>query len=317
MPVGNWNLQFQNHNSQRNYPLADDASCTDDSGSFVIPTDFILELDLPLHAGMDVDTSRFFIKHIGAYQLGYSVVIGYQPAEGDAIDVAVALIARPSHTPGETYTVGGKGDFSDTVGKIVIGRLDNIDNQPAGFWTFSLANTRIDPDALRPIIRGVSSITCVNGSQRSQPLFGHIELRGGANMQITPVVVSGQDPVIIFSAINGEGTVAECVCEGDSRPTEPITSINGIRPKPNGDMTFVGGTCVQIDPLANGLRINNTCASPCCGPAELERITADLERLGQQATSVQQFSDRMSEAVNTMNLTVLGSKIGAPCSTCD
>lgn len=316
MPVGNWNLEFLNHNSQRNYPLADDASCVDDSGSFTIPTDFILELDLPLHAGLDVDTSRFFIKHLGVYQLGYSVVIGYQPDGEDPIDVAVALISKPNHTPNTVYSVGGTGDFADTVGKIVIGRLDDIDKEPAGFWTFSLEHTRIDPDALRPIIRGVSSITCVNGSQRSQPLYGHIELRGGANMQISPIIVAGENPVIVFSAIDGEGTVEECVCAGDVRPTEPITSINGVRPKPNGDFPLIAGTCLRIDPIENGLKIANTCASPCCGPTELERITRDLERFGAQAASVQQFADRVGDAVSTMELTVLGSKLGATCATC-
>ena len=208
------------------------------------------------------------------------------------------------------YALGGVGNFDDTVGKVVIDRLDNIDDQPPGFWTFDLVDTRLDPDAVRPMIRGVSSITCINGDQRSPKLYGDIELVAGQNMQIVPVVVSGQDPIIRFNAINGEGTVETCVCEGDSAPTEPIKKINGVTPTPSGDLAIVGSACIEVTPIENGIKISDTCAQPCCGPVELEAITRDLERLGSQATAVQDFVNRLQEAVNTMDLIVLGAKLG-------
>jgi hypothetical protein len=234
------------------------------------------------------------------------------------VPVASALIPRPIQTRNTTYALGGVSPFDDTVGKVVIGRLDSIDLQPPGFWTFDLVAGLLDPDAVRPMIRGVSSITCVNGDQNSPKLYGDIELVAGQNMQIVPIIIAGQNPIIRFNAINGEGTIETCICEGDSAPTIPITTVNGITPTTGGDFNIVGSDCVQIVPIDNGIRIQDICAQPCCGPVELEAITQDLERLGQQASSVQQFVDQLQSAVNTMSMIVLGSKLNdKSCVVCN
>lgn len=319
MPVGNWNLEFLNHNAQRRYPLADDAEAVDDTGAFRVPDNFLVELDLPIHSGLNVGPAGFFIRSLSAFAGGYGLVIGYQPADAsDPVTVATALIPRQGFTRNQVFVLGGVGDFADTVGKVVIGRLDDIDEQPPGFWEFTLAKSRLDPDAVRPIIRGVSSITCVNGDQRSVPLYGDIELIAGNNMQIVPIVQTGQDPIIRFNAISGEGTVQECVCEGDAALSTPITKINGVSPTNGGAMTFVGNDCIQIETIPNGIRIKDVCAQPCCGCAELERITADLERFAGQAASVEGFVDRLQTAVETMNLVVLGAKLNdRGCIQCE
>ena len=58
MPIGIWNLEWLNHNSQRSYPLAEDATKTDITGTFTLPDDFILGLYFPIHAGLDVDVEN-------------------------------------------------------------------------------------------------------------------------------------------------------------------------------------------------------------------------------------------------------------------
>lgn len=318
MPLGNWNLEFANHNAQRRYPLADDADPVDQTGSFAIPNDFLVGLDLPIHAGMDVDPARFYVKHIGAYATGFSVIVGYQPADGDPVNVATALIARPTHVKNTQYALGGIGDYDDTSGKVVVGRLENIDGEPPGFWTFSFPNTRLDPDAVRPIIRGVSSIICVNGDQRSEPLQGDVELVAGVNCQLVPILSEGEDPIIRINFLKGEGTVEDCVCEGDAAVTPAIKRIDGVLPTASGDFTIIGSDCLQITPIANGLQLVNVCAKPCCGCEELEKITQDLERLNAEKTAVQQFGEELGTAVNTMSMTVLGARLSdRSCITCE
>lgn len=318
MPLLNQNLEWLNHNAQRRYPFADDAELVDTTDAFKLPNDFVVELDLPVNAGMNVGPAGFFLKSVGAYAGGYGIEIGYQPTDGDAVTVATALIPRNGFTKNVPFALGGVGDFADTVGKIVIGRLGNIDDQPPGFWEFTLDTARLDPDAVRPMIRGVSSITCVNGDQRSVPLVGDIELVAGTNMQIVPILQPGQDPIIRFNAISGEGTVDACVCEGEDANAEPIKKINGVSATNAGDLTFIGSDCIQIETIANGIRIRDVCAQPCCGCAELERITQDLERFGSQAAAVEQFVDRLGTNVDTMSLTILGSKLGdRGCIQCE
>lgn len=316
MPIGHWNLEWLSHNGQRNYPIAADANVTDQSGDFVIPEDFILEMDVPVHAGLSVDPAKFYIKHLGAFATGYSVVIGYDDGAG-GVNVATALINRNTHTRNDSYALGGVGDFDDTMGKIVIGRLDSIDDQPAGYYTFDPSATRLEPDAVRPIIRGVSSLVVVNGTERSDRLYGDIELRAGTNMQLVPVVVSGEDPVIVFSAIDGEGTIEECICL-DETDSPPLRTINGIPPTPAGDFTMLGDDCLEFQAIANGLRAVDTCSKPCCGCEELEAITRDLERFGSQATTLENFLVSLETRVTQMDQVVLGAKLNdRGCVQCE
>lgn len=319
MPVGVWNLEWLNHNAQRRYPLADDAEARDETGAFRLPDNFIVGLDLPIHAGLNVGPAGFYVQSVSAYAGGYGIVVAYQPADlSDPITVATALIPRQGFVRNQVFALGGVGDYADTVGKIVIGRLDDVDEQPPGFWEFTLATARLDPDAVRPIIRGVASVTCVNGDQRSVPLYGDIELVAGNNMQIIPIVQTGQDSIIRFNAISGEGTIEECVCEGDAALSTPITRINGVAPTNGGSMTVVGNDCIQIEAIPNGIRIKDVCAQPCCGPEELARITQDLERFAGQAAAVEGFVDRLQAAADTMNLVVLGSKLNdRGCIQCE
>lgn len=315
------NLEWLHHNALRHYPLADDADGNDITGSFNIPTDFLLHLDLPVHAGMDVDPARFFIKHIGAYATGYFITVGYQPAgddPDDAVDVATCLIPRATHTENRAYALGGVEPYDDTVGKVVIGKLGNIDQESAGFWTFTLAQGRLDPDAVRPMIRGVSALILVNGTEESSPLYGDVVIQAGSNIQLVPIIAEGEDPIVRINAITGEGLIEECICAGEATPRDPIYTINGIAPRLDGEYTIVGGDCVDLEPIENGLRVTNTCSKPCCDCADLERITQDLERFGEQVTAVVSFSQSLRSAVSAMDQVVLGSKTGDKgCSTCE
>jgi len=309
MPLGIWSIEFTDHNSQRSYPLAAQASHRDVTDTFELPKDFVVGLSLPIHAGLDVEPAQFFIRKVGVYPNGFTVVVGYQPsAGGDPVDVANAMIARLAHTVGQDYSLGGVGDFADTIGILRIGRLDNIDEQPAGEFHFDLEATRLETEAIRPMIRGLSSITVLNNNERSQRLYGDLVLRAGTNMSITPIVQSGQDPILQFNAIEGAGLPQDCVC-GDTS-ANPIRSINGVTPDANGRIDLFGGSCVELETLSHGLRIKDTCSQPCCGCSELEVITAALEQLRQQAVTLENFLPALEASVTQMDLVVLGSRLG-------
>lgn len=311
------NLEWLNHNSVRRYPLFDESSGVDVTDSFEIPNDFLVETDIPIHAGLDVDPARFFVKHIGAFATGFSIVIGYQPVSGDAVDVATALIPRQTHTRNQTYALGGVGDFDDTVGKLTINRLDAILLQPAGFFTFDLENTRLTPDTMRPIIRGVQSIQVRSGTDVSPRMFGDIELQPFENMQIVPIIVAGQDPILRFSAIEDAGLSEECICEGEVL-TPPVRRINGIPPTAAGDFTLLGNNCLVPMPITNGLKLDDICSEPCCGCEELEAITRDLEQFGSKATTLENFLVRLESSVTQMDQVVLSAQLrDNGCIDCD
>jgi hypothetical protein len=316
LPSAIWNLDWLNANSQRRYPLTGDSSGQDTTASVALPSNLLVELDLPVHAGNNVDPARFFIKTVGIYATGITVTVGYQPAAGSAVDVATSMIPRDTFAENTTYALGGVNDYADTVGKLVIGSLDGLDALPSGFFTFALADARVEPDCVRPIIRGVSALIVSSGGELSTRLYGDIELIAETNVQLTPVIVAGQDSQIRISAIQGEGLAEACVCDGEDAPA--IRRINGVPPTPAGDFTILGNTCLSVTEITNGLKLADECSEPCCGCQDLEAITRDLERFGTQSTTLENFLNRLEAQVNTMNQIVLGSRINdKSCVSCE
>jgi hypothetical protein len=317
MPLSQWNLEWLDHNSQRNYPLAEDATGTDTSGGFQLPEDFLVELDIPIHSAMDMDPAKFFIRQIVAAGTGYSIIVSYLGSEG-VQDVGSANIPKSAHKRWSTYALGGIEPFDDTVGKVTINKLTSIDDQPTGVWDFDVNGTRITPDVVRPIIQGVQSLKVQSGSSTSQRFYGDVELVAGSNIQITPVVVSGGVSKIIISALSGEGTIEPCVCEGDTDALPCIKTINGIQPTPTGNFNFIGDDCLEITESANSLKIEDVCCAPCCGCTELEAITQDLERFNQQKVNLEFFVSDLRSSVTGMDMVVLGARLGdKSCITCE
>ena len=83
----------------------------------------------------------------------------------------------------------GKDDFDDSVGKIVIGKLSTIDALPAGDYLFDFEDGAVEVDAIRPMIRDVRGIVAVNGGDRSERMYGDIELIAGQNILLTGLCI--------------------------------------------------------------------------------------------------------------------------------
>lgn len=311
MPIGAWNVEWLSANSQRRYPLADTAECVSVTGDFKLPDDFLVEVDLAVHAGNDVSPGQFFIMRIDAYTTGYAITIGYKPG-GSAVAVASTLVPASLFADGSrnhVFALTGINDFADTTGKIVIGSLDGISQQPSGSWSFDFAKTQLDPDAIRPIIRGVSSITLVSGSQRSEQIYGDIDLVAGANAQFVVSYPIGQNPQIRLNFIRGEGTIKSCDCYNSGVLASPVRTINSVHASASNEFTLIASGCLSLVPITNGLKLVDTCAKPCCGATELEAITSDLIRLENQASVVSNYVSQLKVSVTTMDMVVLGSKL--------
>ncbi len=304
-----WELEWANHNANRNYPLTSRASAVDTTGLITLPRSFLLSAYLPVNAGLDVQPDKFFLRSLLIDPSGYNLGIAYDDESDDPPLVASVNIAHNTHTENRSYTLVGSADFEDSVGHVTIGRLEEIDALPPGRYLFDAAAGELEPDCIRPLIRGISSITLVNGTDRSEKLFGDIELVAGNNMRLTPLVVDGQDPQIIISAISGEGLNEDCVCE-EQELGPCIRTINGIPPLPDGNFRFVGNDCLQITPLTHGLAFADTCSKPCCGCAELDKINKQLDRFGDGLTTWQNWASRLSAEVSQMSMVVLGSRLG-------
>jgi len=308
-----WNVANLTMNAQRNYPLADTASCVDETGNFRIPTDFLVALDLPVRAGGDTTPDGFFLRQIRAYSGGYYLIFAVVTPSSSIVDVAASVISRSEHTLNQVYLLNGIPPFDDTLGKICIGSLETINEQPLGIWSFTPESGKLDPSVVRPQIRHVSGIVVANGSQRSAPLRGVIELVAGANTRLTPVVTETGGKIRI-DFIRGEGTSEECVCDEGEEISPPIRRIQGIAPTESGDFIIEGSNCIRFEEIPNGIRVIDTCSQACCSCPELEAITKDLERLNSEVLAIEDFMERLRNSVEMTNLVILSSRLGdRPC----
>jgi hypothetical protein len=314
--IGIQNLEWLNHNGQRAYPITADSTQSSADGGLSIPRDFIVSMYLPVHWGHNIDTTKFHISQISNYPTGFSITIGYQSSviSGDGtvttstVNVASTLVSKATHTENMSYNLSGMGDFVDSKGHIVIGDLANLEKENAGNFSFDLVGARLEPDVVRPSIRGVMSLQAQNGSQLSEELYGHVRLKAGNNFRITPIVEKDQDPILVLSAIEGKNLNEDCDCFDQDPPS--IKTINGIPPDQSGNFTFLGNDCLTIEGRTNGLEFKDICSEPCCGCTELEVITKALEDFGAKATTLENFLVSLEARSTQMDQVVLGSRIG-------
>lgn len=306
MPIGNWNLQWLNHNSQRSYPLTERATKLDITGTIKLPDSFIVALYLPIHSGLSFAPNNFHIRSVLISPTGFNVTVGYT-ADQQTVDVAAANIVRSNYQPNRSYALGGIGNFDDCVGRIVLGHLDEIDKLPPGQYEFNQAGGELETDAIRPMLRAVTRLQVLNNNELSEAIYGDVTLVAGNNVRITAVNY-GLETEIIFDAIANVNLNNECFCDVPD-DGECIKCINGVC-SGDGNFVFAQDDCVQITPMSNGLKFEDTCAQPCCGCTELDAIVDQINRFGDGVTTLQNFVTRLGSEVTQMSLVVLGSQLG-------
>jgi hypothetical protein len=306
-------VEWLNANEERSYPLSSGATKRDVTGTFTLPDSFLVELYLATSSALNVDTTQFYLQSLTVLPTGYNVTIGYNDGSGNPPTVGTAVIAAATAVEFGVYELPGVGDFEDISGKLTIGRLNEINAQPAGEFAFAPSGGLLDSDCIRPTINGVASLSVVNGTASSARLYGDIELIAGTNISLTAT----GGGVIRIDAITGAGLTAACDCTADATPAPALRTINGVPPDVNGDFTLSGNDCITIAPLSTGLAIDNTCGTPCCGCTELQALTAELAHFGEEGTTLRNFINALSSEFNKFNAAVLGSKLGdAGCISC-
>jgi hypothetical protein len=310
-----WNIEWLNQNAQRSYPLSEEATRRDESNTFVLPNDLIVDLVWPVQASASVQTDRFYISNIAVFGTGITISLGYWPV--GALEGAVigsVSVATSAHQRNQSYFISGIGDFFDSIGKITIGDLTNT-LLTGGLFTFDLAGGRIEPTVVRPNLRGVSALILVNGQDRSDPIVGDVELVAGRNVRLVQNPNPGGNPQIRIDAISGAGLNQECLCS-DTQPdvAGPIRTINGIAPDQNGNFLLQGDDCIELTAVAAGLHMKDRCSKACCGCNELEKIVQDLEQMMNQVSTMDGLTKRLDSTVQSALNNLLASKTSdLPC----
>lgn len=296
------NQEWLNRNSVRKYPLSEEATGLDATDSFELPDNFLVDMVLPVHSTMNLDVSKFHVLQVAIFGTGVSLTIGHNGLPVATISVPVSGFER-----NKTYALQGVGDFTDILGKAVIGSLDTI-LQSAGSYTFDIDGGRIEASVIVPDIRGVSSLCIVENGVCGPLLQGDIAFEAGRNVRLVRTDF-GSVTVLTVDAIDGEGTIADCVCDGDLAERPGIKSISGVGPDQDGNVELEGDDCLEVTPLEPEykLRIKDNCSKPCCGCLELDVIRDDQENVRDQVLTLVNLAGRLEAVIAAMQSIVAAS----------
>jgi len=300
---GIWNVQWLNENSQRNYPLSEEATLWDVTESFKIPLKFIVDMVMPVQATTDINADKFHILNISVFGDGVTVTLGY-----DGTAIGSASIAASTHEINQAYFIPGVGDFYDSIGKITVGDISSLIST-GGSYDFDIAGGRLEPTVIRPNLKGVNSIVVINGQEESENLLGDIELASGRNMQFTVSQPAGGNPRIRMDVIGSSNFNEECVCDDTHAGGSPIKTINGISPDSAGNFTLTSADeCLLIEAADTGLLLTDQCSKSCCGCEELDTVVTDLNLLDGEINSLSGIISRLDAQVATALTNLLASK---------
>lgn len=316
MPITNVvDQEWLNSNSQRKYPLAEDADGTDTSGTFRLPDSFLVGLYVAVPGAAEVSPQKFFLRAVTAHAAGFVVDVAYDDGTSSPPIAATAVVTRAAHAEYNEYRLIGRGDFADATGSVVVGPLDEILATGAGKYTFSPASGRLDPDCIRPQLRGIAGLYITSGQNTFGPFFDDIEIVAGANIQFDLIATGGGITQFRIDAIEGAGLTAPCVCTGAPALPPPIRSINGVLGDGNLNIDLLGEACVAVTTGDHEVALANTCASPCCGCPELEAVAAETRHVREQAASLKAWGAAFKAWADATTSTVLGTRLSdLPCT---
>jgi len=257
-------LEWLNKNSLRAYPLKEDTSRLDVTGTYLLADDFIVDLVWVIGTHKE---RRFFLKLLSIFG---SVITGTLYDES-GLPAATFAVDALTHTRYKKYTITGIGEYEGSKGKLVVGETEKLLSNPQGAFEFDLSGSELEPSTVIPDIRGVSSLSKLGDAGEVFPrLTEHVLIGAGYN---TRVRIEEALNLIRVDAIDSVGLGPICDCPDDFGLPECIAFINGISPDAGFNFNIRGVGCISVTPESNGIKIENTCVDPCCDCDEI----ADLE----------------------------------------
>lgn len=306
--------EWLNSNGQRRYPLAEDASAEDVTGSFRLPDSFLVGLYLAIGSAADVDPQRFFLRKLVAHAAGYVIEIAYDDDSESPPIAAGVTVAAASHVENGEYSLVGRGSFVDATGSVVIGNLAEIRATGAGMHLFDRDGGRLDPDCVRPQLRGLSALYVTSNQSTRGPFYDDVEIEAGSNVVFTVLSVEGGLTRIRIDGVDGAGLTASCGCTGSPALPDPIRTINGVPGNAQRNIFLYGTDCLEFSGSGSEILLANTCASPCCGCPELEAVSAELAHLRDEVAKLGAYAAEFLASNAAMSAIVLGTRLSdLPC----
>lgn len=308
--------EWLDQNQHRVFPMADNMSTTDITGSYVIPTSFMVDIFLCVPPGYN--TSKFYVQSIVARRYSSDVTIGYNDGTTNVIvghfrDIPFDQPLNTAYTfEPETQTGNTARALELINGILVVGTLEELLKQP-GQWTFDVAETALLNTRVTEGLAGVTSIAVGNDI-----FTGNIALKEGAGITITPTYDTANSQTIISIAADLGAledlpipltSDASIIANLTQMYGQPITTINGIEPASNGNFVLKAADCTKITTLTNGISIENPCSVPCCEKEVLDDVYESIAQINQRYARLEGYYQSISRNINELQARMIALEI--------
>lgn len=283
--------EWLNANSGRAFPLAENSSRLDITGSVKLPDSLIVAAQInqtPRYA-----TGTFYISELVASPDLVSITISFWTDSATAVR-RIATIGVPValHIEGKSYAFIGEGSDGSILGSLTIGSLIDTLRGVPGELSFEVGSTPFEVSALFISTPALEAIEVYNGTTLLGRFSTILKLRAGENIRLSYV---DDDPdVIRIDAIDGLNLTNPGDCANAIAIPPCIRTINDIPPDDNGNFNLDGGQCINVDVEVGTISLVDLCSQSCCGCTELETLLTGLQGVEQQVTA---FRTQMTDVV--------------------
>lgn len=299
-------------NAARQFPLDDTADGVDTTGSFTLPTTFLLDAFLCVPPAFA--TSGFFISRIVVRARSSQVFVSYKnPVSSDEVLVgsfaSIPIPVTSFYSFQFTALAQSVGEYSwleSVTGVVIAGYTDLISKCP-GDWEFSyesgkLLSTRVS--------RGVAGIAAL---KINDALYtGNLTLKAGDNCFLEPSYNALTDETTVVINFNPAGTdylVSDDAVIAKLTDTygAPIRSINGMRGDASYNFALEGSDGASFEPLLDyhGARLVNQEAKPCCDKSTLDKAFTEVAALNSRFARLEQYYEALSSSMNSLQSLVV------------
>ena len=295
--------EWLNENSGRAYPFMENCRRRPSDGSGgLLPDEYAIPncaiVDFVVTVPHDFWSSAVYLGGM-SMSSGYATFIFMASVPAQPQDEVIASVTVDLSTGDQNVwqPFGGSGRFVDARGALVIGDPEKFASLVAdGVYSFDKSETTFEPRCVRPSLARVSAITALDSGMAavSGRLQGDVSIVAGRNIRL---VYLPDDNAIRIDADSNSGYNEECKCEVEE---STISSINGISVN---DVMIEGGDCIKITTEDGVIRIEDTCAKPCCGCAETTFINQTINDLQTSVNTlsgnVASLGDRLSTFITS------------------
>jgi len=280
-------LDYLNLNSVRRYPLREGSSATSTDGNFVIPDSLLV--DATLAVGGDIQ-ERYFISSLFNKLTSFVLEISADLA-GTTSVVGYVQVDLNTHTINDDYYLEETAAFAGANGKITIGRVADLQEQPTGEFTFELAATEFEARAAIPSMKGISRIRFTDDVNGETSITGNVTLASRTNLRFT---FDELENYVILDAGDGLGLNKACVYD------TCVKTIDGVGPDAEGNINLLGLNCLSVtNTAAYTLSFTDTCCTPCSGCDDLADLTGRLVSLENNFLSLKNYYDNLNVQLTT------------------